>query len=362
MPEHPPSSLTAPIFTSDGTATMVLEDRGSQRVISVAPNGRVTNVHGAGSVITGWSPSHDGTTAIFTASTPTAPGEVFLWDGSEQRQITTLNEDFVSGTNLVSPEEFTFESDGAEIHGWVYLPDGGEKVPLLLNIHGGPFAQYGWGFFDEFQVYVAAGYGVVAVNPRGSSGYGLAYGEAPCGRWSDEVPPDILDLKTAPYEAAKRFPRLDTDNMGIMGGSYGGLATAMITAVDTTYRSAVAERGVYNWVSMAGTTDIPWFTEVYLMTDMPEGVDEMWKASALARAHSIVTPTLVLHSEGDYRCPVEQGQQLFGILHRGGIDTEFLLFPPDEGHELSRSGDPKHRVERFEAILEWHAKYLRSEG
>jgi dipeptidyl aminopeptidase/acylaminoacyl peptidase len=339
---------------------MVLEDRGEQRVISVSPGGTVLDVAGGHRVITGWCPSSDGTAAVFTASSPTQPGEVYWWDGTSDRQLTDLNGAFREDADLVEPEEFTFDSDGHEIHGWVYLPEGEEKVPLLFNIHGGPFTQYGWGFFDEFQVYADAGYGVVGINPRGSSGYGLAHGEAPCGRWSDDMPPDMLDLRSAPHEAAKLFPRLDTDRIGIMGGSYGGLATAMLTSMDTSYRSAVAERGVYNWVSMSGTTDIPWFTQVYMYTDMPDGIDELWEASPLARAHKIETPTLVLHSEGDYRCPVEQGQQFFGILHRGGVDTELLLFPPDEGHELSRSGKPKHRVERFEAILEWHGRYLRS--
>ena len=359
MPGHPPGPLTAPIFTEDGSATMVIEDRGTQRVISVAPSGGVTDVLGGERIITGWSPSGDGTTAVFTASSPTEPGEVYVWDGGSERQISNLNDKFVADADLVAPQEFTFDSDGHEIHGWVYLPHGEDTVPLLLNIHGGPYTQYGWGFFDEFQVYVNAGYGVVAINPRGSSGYGLEHGEALCGRWSEEMPPDLLDLKDAPYAAAMRFPRLDADSKGIMGGSYGGLATAMLTSMDTSYLSAVAERGVYNWVSMAGTTDIPWFMQLYLLTDMPDGVDEIWAASPLARAQSIETPTLIVHSEGDFRCPVEQGQQLFGILYRGGVDTELLLFPPEEGHELSRSGTPKHRVERFDAILEWHDKYLK---
>jgi len=359
MPGHPPGPLTAPRFIPDGRATMIVEDRGSQRVISVGPDSSVTDLAGGNRVITGWCPSADGSSAVFTASSPCQPGEVYWWDGQKERQLTVLNDEFVANTKLATPQEFVFESDGNEIHGWVLLPPGDETVPLLFNIHGGPFTQYGWGFFDEFQVYVGAGYGVVAVNPRGSSGYGLEHGEAPCGRWSDEMPPDLADLKTAPYAATEQFPRLDIDNKSVMGGSYGGLATAMIIALDTSYRSAVAERGVYNWVSMAGTTDIPWFMHLYLLTDMPEGVDEIWSASALARAHQIETPTLVVHSEGDYRCPVEQGQQLFGILYRSGVDTELLLFPPDEGHELSRSGKPKHRVERFEAILEWHARYLK---
>lgn len=200
---------------------------------------------------------------------------------------------------------------------------------------------------------------MVAVNPRGSSGYGLEHGEAPCGRWSEKMPPDLLDLKHAPYAAAERFPRLDIDAKGIMGGSYGGLATAMLTSMDTSYLSAVAERGVYNWVSMAGTTDVPWFTKLYLGTNMPDGVDVMWAASPLARAHTIETPTLILHSEGDFRCPLEQSQQLFFTLYRGGVDSEIVLFPAEEGHELSRSGTPKHRVERFDAVLDWHSRYLK---
>lgn len=359
MPGHPPGPLTAPTFVEDGSAMIVLEDRGTQRVVSVAPDGTVTDVVRGERVITGWRPSSDGGSAVFTASAPDQPGEVFWWDGSTESQITDLNAEFRASADLVLPQEFTFDSDGHDIHGWVLLPPGDGKVPILLNIHGGPFTQYGWGFLDEFQVYVGAGYGVVAVNPRGSSGYGLDHGNAPRGRWSEDVPPDLADLREAPYAAAERFPRLDIDKKGVMGGSYGGLATVMVTSIDTSYLSAVAERGVYNWVSMAGTTDIPWFVYLYLGAEIPGGVEEIWNASALARAHRIETPTLVLHSEGDYRCPLEQAQQLFGALYRSGVDTELLLFPPDEGHELSRSGTPKHRVERFDAILEWHDRYLK---
>jgi len=358
MPQHPPSALQGPRFTNGGPITCVLEDRGAQRVVAIDRDGTVSDLAGGERMITGWDPSADGTNAVFTSSSPTQPGEIYWWDGSTETMLTSLNEEFVASADLVAPQEFTFESDGAEIHGWVYLPAGEDSVPLLLNIHGGPATQYGWGFFDEFQIYVDAGYGVVATNPRGSSGYGYDHVSVPCGRWGEEIPPDMLDLMTAPHAAAQRFPRLDTKRMGIMGGSYGGLSTAMITSMDQSYRSAVAERGVYNWVSMSGTTDIPFFTELYLGTSMPAGVDEIWRASPLARAHAITTPTLVIHSETDFRCPIEQGQQLFGVLHRNGVDTEFLLFPSGEGHELSRSGSPKHRVERFDAILDWHGRYL----
>jgi dipeptidyl aminopeptidase/acylaminoacyl peptidase len=358
MPGHPGGPLTAPRFAADGTMTVVIEDRGTQRVIRISSDGVVTDVAGGKRVITGWDPNADNSSAVFTASTPTNPGDVYWWDGTTERALTDLNSAFIPDAGLVEPQEFTFDSDGHEIHGWVFLPDGDEKVPLLFNIHGGPAAQYDWGFFDEFQVYVGAGYGVVAINPRGATGYGYEHVATPIGRWSEEMPPDMLDLTSAPYEAAKQFDRLDLDRLGIMGGSYGGLSTAMVTALDQNYTSAVAERGVYNWLSMAGTSDIPFFMDLYLETNMPEGADELWKASALARAHNVTTPTLVLHSETDFRCPIEQGQQYFTALYRSGVETELLIFPSGEGHELSRSGKPKHRVERFDAILDWHANHI----
>jgi dipeptidyl aminopeptidase/acylaminoacyl peptidase len=181
----------------------------------------------------------------------------------------------------------------------------------------------------------------------------------PIGEWGKDVPADQLDLTRVPAAAAAQFPRLDMERLGIMGGSYGGLSTVMITAMDQRYTSAVAERGVYNWLSMAGTSDIPFFIPLYLDAEMPGGALDLWKASPLARAHNIETPTLIIHSEHDFRCPVEQGQQLFTLLATKGVETELLLFPPGEGHELSRSGKPKHRRERFEAILQWHERHLR---
>ncbi len=349
-----------PLPLPNGGLTFIAEDRGTWRVFSLALDGRIDPIASGNRAVTGWHSGPDASTAVFTSTSSTQPGEVYRFASGDEVRITTLNDDFCGAAALVEPTEFTFESDGVEIQGWVYLPPGQSDVPLLLSIHGGPATQYGWGFFDEFQVYAGAGYGVVAINPRGSSGYGYEHVRAVVGRWGDPVPPDFADLTAAPYEAAKRFPRLDLDRMGVMGGSYGGVATVMVSSLDQRYRSAVAERGVYNWVSFAGTSDIPHFVEMYVNAAMPHDVDAIWKASSLARAHAITTPTLVIHSEDDFRCPLEQGQQLFTLLYTAGIETELLLFPPGEGHELSRSGDPKHRVERFDAILAWHEQHLGS--
>jgi dipeptidyl aminopeptidase/acylaminoacyl peptidase len=270
------------------------------------------------------------------------------------RALTTLNEGF----QLIAPQEFRVSSDGEEITAWVYLPPGEGTVPALFNIHGGPASQYGVGFFDEFQVYAGAGYGVVACNPRGSSGKGKDFVRAVVGTWTNDDPPDLRDFMAVLDAALERFPRLDGDRVGVMGGSYGGWAAAQLVGRHQRFRSAVVERPVTAWTSFWGTSDIgPWFTKMYLGTDLAQDWDGHIKASPMAHAHKITTPTLVLHSTADWRTPLEQGLQLFTMLQHNGVSSELLRFP-DEGHELSRSGKPRHRVERFEAILDWHGRHL----
>jgi dipeptidyl aminopeptidase/acylaminoacyl peptidase len=285
---------------------------------------------------------------------------LWLWEDGSESRLTSLNDSFREATSLVEPQRFTFEKDGVPIEGWVYVPEGEESVPLLLSIHGGPATQYGYGFFDEFQVYAGAGYGVVAVNPRGSSGYGHDHVRAVVGRWSEDLPPDMADLLAAIDVAAGEFPALDDQRVGVMGGSYGGLATVRLLGLDQRFRSAVTERGLYSWPSFHGTSDIgPWFTAMYVGDDMEGDTNLVWMSSPLAYASAITTPTLIIHSQSDYRTPIEQGEQLFVRLLQNGVETEMLRFPEGEGHELSRGGTPRHRVERFDAILEWHEAHLK---
>ncbi len=154
-------------------------------------------------------------------------------------------------------------------------------------------------------------------------------------------------------------PRLDTDDVGIMGGSYGGLMTLRVIAADQRYKSAVAERGLYTWTSFSGTSDIGmWFGRAYLGFDLYDDPERVWWSGPLAYVPTVETPTLVIHSESDWRTPIEQGEQLFAALKRVGVETEFVRFPGGEGHELSRSGKPRHRQERFEIILDWHGRHL----
>jgi dipeptidyl aminopeptidase/acylaminoacyl peptidase len=358
LPIAPACAPNEPLWIDDERFVTLLEDRGRIRVIAVAADGEADELAGGDRSITGVAPRPDGGAFAFTATDPVDPGELHWWEDGEERTLTALNEPFRKEVELVSPAYFTYERDGVEIDAWTYVPAGDEDMPLLFNIHGGPASQYGWYFFDEFQVYAGAGYGIVATNPRGSSGRGTEWLRAVVARWQEEDPPDLGDLRAAVDAALEREPRLDAERLGIMGGSYGGYITGRVIGVDGRFSSAIVERGLLAWPSFAGTSDIgPYFDRLYLGAQLPEGYEDLWRASPVSNAHQVTTPTLVLHSENDFRCPIEQAEQLFALLQRHGVESELVRFP-DEGHELSRSGKPKHRVERFEIVLDWHGRHL----
>lgn len=355
-----PTVLPAgPQWLDSGSAVVTVEDSGCVGLSVMTPDGATTELLGGERAITGASPNVDGSRIAFVATSPTNPGELYVLENGVESQLTHLNEGFAAAAGLVAPERFVIEHDGVEVEGWVYLPPGDEKVPILFNIHGGPASAYGNWFLDEFQVYVGAGYGVVAVNPRGSHGYGSKHVRSIVGTWHQEDSPDMVDLLAAVDVAAERFPRLDRERAGVMGGSYGGYATARVLARDQRYKSAVAERGLYSFLSFNGTSDIgPWFSRMYL----GDGLDDLettWRSGPLAEADAITTPTLILHSEGDFRTPIEQGEQLFVKLLLNEVPAEMVRFPAPEGHELSRGGKPKHRIDRFELIVDWHDRHLK---
>ena len=226
---------------------------------------------------------------------------------------------------------------------------------MLLTVHGGPFAQYGWTLFDETQVYVSAGYAVVQCNPRGSSGYGSAHGRAIQGGWGGLDADDVLAF----LDAALEDPALDADRVGIMGGSYGGYLTALLIGRTDALRRRHQRAGVHR----PGQLRRLLRHRLVLPRRVPghrPGARSPRRAR-WRRAAAITTPTLVIHSEEDWRCPVEQGARLYVELKRRGVPTELLLFP-GEGHELSRSGRPRHRLARFEHILRWWARWLPTAG
>ncbi|MCC6375552.1 MAG: S9 family peptidase, partial [Microbacteriaceae bacterium] len=223
--------------------------------------------------------------------------------------------------------------------------------PVLLNIHGGPYTQYTGTVFDEVQVYVEAGYAVVMCNPRGASGYGQAHGRAIRHQMGALDFTDIIDFLEGALEAN---PSFDPNRIGVMGGSYGGYMTAWIIGHDDRFKGAIVERGFLDPVGFVGTADIgDFFGDEYLGTDPIKVAAQ----SPQEFVENVSTPTLILHSEQDLRCPLSQGERYYLALKRRGVEAEMLIFP-GENHELSRSGQPRHRLQRFEAILEWWNRYL----
>jgi dipeptidyl aminopeptidase/acylaminoacyl peptidase len=264
-----------------------------------------------------------------------------------------------TGRVRVPSELVATAPDGYEVHGWVVTPDEGRygagPHPTILMIHGGPFAQYTHALFDEVQVLAEAGYAVVLGNPRGSSGYGREHGLAIRHGFGTVDTDDVLAL----LGVALEDPALDGERVGVMGGSYGGYLTAWLTTRTDRFVAAIVERGFLDPVSFVGSSDIGWFFGLeYLGDDAHEqGAALLAAQSPMAHVGEVSTPTLVIHSEQDWRCPVEQGQRWFVELKRRGVQAELLLFP-GEGHELTRSGNPRHRQVRFEHVLRWWATHL----
>ncbi len=292
--------------------------------------------------------AHSESVLVAVVSSPDSAGELTaLADGTE-RKLTS----FASIPAPYPMEEVTATSpDGYPVHGWIVRPEGTGPHPVLLIIHGGPFAQYGWRLFDEAQVYAGAGYAVVMGNPRGSSGYGQAHGRSVIGAAAMNPAADLLAL----LDAAIASGGLDASRVGVQGGSYGGYMTTWLAAHHgDRFKAAASERAVNAIDSFHGSSDIGWFFAAALWGSDPAG----WAAqSPLSYAEQISIPMLIIHSEHDWRCPVEQAQRLFVALKLRGVPAEMLLFPA-ESHELSRGGRPSHRQARFEAILDWWSRYL----
>ncbi|MGY5766085.1 S9 family peptidase [Brachybacterium sp. DNPG3] len=258
----------------------------------------------------------------------------------------------LDGVELAAPTELELTGrSGYPVHGWVAAPEGEGPFPTILLIHGGPHAAYGVSLFDEVQTLVAAGFAVVYGNPRGSAGYGREHGRAVRRGFGTVDADDVLDLLEG---ALADDGRLDAERLGIMGGSYGGYLTAWTIAHDHRFRGAIVERGFLDPLSFQGTSDIgSYFGDEYIGTS----AEDIARQSAFAIADQVRTPTLVIHAEQDLRCPLEQGTRYYAALRRAGVDAEMLIFP-GEDHELTRSGRPRHRIERFEAVLGWWERIL----
>ena len=282
------------------------------------------------------------------------PDEVYELDNGQLEKTSKANEFFNKKVKTWDCEYKRIDTGKSKIDTWGIFV--GKDKPTILNIHGGPASQYGFTFFDEFQTYASGGFNVIACNPRGSSGRGHDFLRDVCGnKWGKTDLHDVLSS----FKSMKKLMGITNKNDGIMGGSYGGFMTSwVISHYPNLFKSAIVERALLNWETMVGTSDIGiGFPEMYLLDDMEKNINLYRKKSPITYASNIKTPTLIIHSQEDYRCPVEQAEQLFSNLKRRSVKTAMLRFP-GESHELSRSGTPNHRKQRFDHIINWHKDNL----
>lgn len=306
--------------------------------------------------------SPDGQQVGFVASTDRAPWDLYLarLDGSGEQRLTDVNGAWLAEKTLGQVQDLWFESaDGTAIQGWLLTPPGLDpegKYPLVLSIHGGPhvmWSRHEATMWHEWQVLAASGYVVFACNPRGSDGYGRDFRTALRKRWGEADLPDLL----AGVEHVVAAGLADPGRLVVTGGSYGGFMTTWVIAHDQRFKAAVAQRGVYDLISFYSTTDIPLLTEWEFAAVPWDNPELLWKYSPLAHAEGIRTPLLLIHSENDFRAPIPAAEGLFVALRRLKREVEMVRYPRD-GHELSRSGEPKHRIDRLERILDWFHRHL----
>src|SRR5699024_9323530 len=204
-------------------------------------------------------------------------------------------------------------------------------------------------FFHEMQVHAANGYGVLMLNPRGGNGYGQDFVRAILGDYGNK---DFDDLMLGTDAVLKNHPEIDEDKLYVVGGSYGGFMTNWTVTHTDRFRRAVTQRSISNWISFYGTSDVgAFFVEFQLQRDLSDA-EGLWKLSPLAYTENAKTPTLVIHSEQDLRCPQEQGEQFYTAMKKQGVETKMVLFP-QSNHGLSREGLPNLRMERIKHIEEW---------
>jgi dipeptidyl aminopeptidase/acylaminoacyl peptidase len=315
-------------------------------------------VGGRNHSVEAFSISDDGKIA-YTVLDTMRPIELWTWDGEESKQITNLNDEYVNETDIQGHEHFTFESNkGHQVEGWLMTPpgfDGENKIPLILHIHGGPRGAYGNSFLHEFQCLASKGWAVLFINPYGSGGYWEDFQAGLPGHYFEQDYDDLMKAVDVVIEDKKW---VDEERLGVTGGSYGGVMTNWIITHTNRFSAAVTLRSISNWYSFFGCSDIGWTFGKREIGGTPwKDEEEFMSKSPIRYVENVTTPTMIIHSEQDYRCPMEQAEQLFIALKYLGVKTEFIRFP-EENHDLSRSGKPKHRKERLEHIIRWFEEYL----
>lgn len=327
-----------------------------------AKKGGITFVTKGKHVLLGANSTPDGKTMACTWGDPVRLMEAGTLDLATGKHtvLTAVNKPVLDEIELSSPKEVWVPStDGHKAHAWIMAPTTGKaaKRPAVLEIHGGPHAQYGWAFFHEFQLLCAQGYVVVFSNPRGSKGYGEAACAAIRGDWGNK---DWDDIK-AVIGWMKKQPGINPKKLGVMGGSYGGYMTNWTVSHCHDFVAAITDRCVFNWMSAGGNSDYPLNKDGYF-GGQPWGphdkIAKLWQQSPISHFDKVKTPMLIIHSEGDLRCNVEQADQVFYVLKCLGVECRYVRYPVSTSHGLSRGGPMDLRLHRLGEITKWWKKWL----
>jgi dipeptidyl aminopeptidase/acylaminoacyl peptidase len=351
-----------PYWSADGRSIFVdsaEEGRANLKRID-AETGKVDPLTSGDQNVFSYSATPDGSKAAVLISTPTNIGDLFLLDGASGRleRLTQINDELFAKLNLTEPETIWYKSfDGRRIQAWVQRPPHftpGKKYPLILDIHGGPHAAYGYTFDHEFQWMAAEGYIVLYPNPRGSTTYGQEFSNIIQYHYPGD---DFKDLMAGVDELVARG-WVDPDKLGVTGGSGGGVLTNWTIGHTTRFKAAVSQRSIADWRDFWYTADFTLFTTFWFRGAPWEQEADFKERSPITYVDKITTPLMLIEGESDFRTPPGAGgEQMFRALKYLKKPVVMVRFP-GETHELSRSGKPVHRVERLQHIVAWFDKYL----
>ena len=351
-----------PTWSHDGERIFFqTSEKGNSPLRSITPDGKsLETVIDLQGVVSAFSLDAEDRKIGYLRGEMLDPCQIWVQDliTSHSRALTRVNRRLLNAIDLGTMEEIWFKgSSGNELQGWILKPpdfNPRKKYASILEIHGGPLVQYGNFFMHEFFYLAANDYIVYFSNPRGGQGYGEKHAKAIWKNWGSVDYEDLMAWSD--YIAKQTY--IDKTRMGVTGGSYGGYMTLWIIGHTKRYKAAVAQRVVSNFVSFLGTSDLNWVFEQVLGDKMPfEDLQKAWKHSPIKYIGQAETPTMLIHSEHDHRCPIEQGEQVFIALKKLGVNTEMIRFP-EEPHGLSRMGRTDRRIERLKHILRWFDKYL----
>jgi len=350
-----------PIWSADGKSIFEIFSRQGRTNVGRfdAASGALTEITKGDQAVTRLRATADGSKIVYVASTPTRIGDLFTIDGSNApHQLTDINRELFAQLNLSEPEEIWYDSfDGKKIQAWLQKPPGFDtkkKYPLILNIHGGPHAAYGWVFSHEFQWMAAKGYVVLYPNPRGSTTYGQEFGNVIQHHYPGD---DYKDLMIGVDEVIKRG-YVDDKKLGVTGGSGGGLLTNWTIGHTDRFVAAVSQRDIASWEAWWYTADFTLFQPTWFKGPPFEQQEDFRARSPITYIKDVKTPTMLVLGETDTRTPSGAGgEEMFRALKYRKIPTVMVKFP-NETHELNRAGQPWHRVERLHHIVGWFDKWL----